>query len=557
VNGFTQNIAISPKYYQFYHTSTIHNLSCQATNPSTVTPQKQSPWNQLKDQWRKSVTDMKTNPWPYISIPIIAAFVGYITNWLGVYMLFYPIEWKGIPFRRWPNLPFGLIGWQGVVPAKRFQMAKRMVDVTINRLISVSEIFQKLDPKIIGKILTGSLQKSVFSGLIPFSVLEIYMNKISTSFIQNIENIVDIPSIVLQGMTKNPRTLGEFFQRVGDKELSFLITSGTYSGFLLGVVQMLQWMIYPKGWTLPVGGAVVGYITNWLALKYIFEPLNPIQFGPWQIQGLFLKRQQEVSKAFCTYITTNVLNSYEVWKYIFQTKQSQLQLMEIIKTSTNSILSATAIQNLLKSLQEQLMGNAKHPLHVYINQRLNLKAILISRMNKLSCQEFEQVLHPIFQEDEWILIVAGSILGMIAGGIQWWVNDWMEAKAKASKKEKEMKSNEKDFLVENNSLILQINENEQKTTSSFNSYTLKEIPEIDVPPTPSENIVIRQSKKEIIEDSLELSITQMKDISNQLSSSIITKNEIDSNQQFGDGRSIENGISSDVSITKNQIQLGD
>ena len=56
---------------------------------------------------------------------------------------------------------------------------------------------------------------------------------------------------------------------------AFLVESGTYFGFLLGIVQMLQWAVYPASWTLPVGGAVVGYITNWIALKYIFEPLEP------------------------------------------------------------------------------------------------------------------------------------------------------------------------------------------------------------------------------------------------------------------------------------------
>ena len=58
-------------------------------------------------------------------------------------------------------------------------------------------------------------------------------------------------------------------------ERAFLVESGTYFGFLLGIVQMLQWAVYPASWTLPVGGAVVGYITNWIALKYIFEPLEP------------------------------------------------------------------------------------------------------------------------------------------------------------------------------------------------------------------------------------------------------------------------------------------
>ena len=50
-----------------------------------------------------------------------------------------------------------------------------------------------------------------------------------------------------------------------------------HKGFLLGVVQMFQWMLFPHPWSLPIGGALVGYVTNWIALKMIFEPLNPVK----------------------------------------------------------------------------------------------------------------------------------------------------------------------------------------------------------------------------------------------------------------------------------------
>eukprot|EP00854_Cymbomonas_tetramitiformis_P033711 gene33711-43405_t len=39
-------------------------------------------------------------------------------------------------------------------------------------------------------------------------------------------------------------------------------------------------------------------------------------------------------------------------------------------------------------------------------------------MKLMSASEFEQVLHPIFQEDEFTLIVAGAFLGALAGFIQ-------------------------------------------------------------------------------------------------------------------------------------------
>ena len=49
-------------------------------------------------------------------------------------------------------------------------------------------------------------------------------------------------------------------------------------------------------WTLPVAGALVGYVTNWLAIKLLFEPAEPVPLGPFTLQGLFEKRQPEVSE---------------------------------------------------------------------------------------------------------------------------------------------------------------------------------------------------------------------------------------------------------------------
>ena len=52
-------------------------------------------------------------------------------------------------------------------------------------------------------------------------------------------------------------------------------------------------------WTLSIGGGIVGFATNWLALKWIFCPVNPTKIGPFgPFQGLFLTRQKAVAKEF-------------------------------------------------------------------------------------------------------------------------------------------------------------------------------------------------------------------------------------------------------------------
>jgi uncharacterized membrane protein YheB (UPF0754 family) len=39
-------------------------------------------------------------------------------------------------------------------------------------------------------------------------------------------------------------------------------------------------------------------------------------------------------------------------------------------------------------------------------------------MIAMSSTDFEQLLHPVFQEDEWKLILLGGVLGVIVGGVQ-------------------------------------------------------------------------------------------------------------------------------------------
>ena len=56
------------------------------------------------------------------------------------------------------------------------------------------------------------------------------------------------------------------------------LKDGFYFGFAFGVVQMLVWYFFPVYWILPLFGLLVGYATNWLALKLIFQPIEPIHF---------------------------------------------------------------------------------------------------------------------------------------------------------------------------------------------------------------------------------------------------------------------------------------
>jgi hypothetical protein len=105
-------------------------------------------WKKFRKTWKAS-----------LMIPLVAAFVGWFTNWLAVKMIFLPVSFWGFPpFHQWVVgslygidilQPGGLFGWQGIVPAKAAQMAFNMVEMVTTRLVDVSEVFSRLDPQVI------------------------------------------------------------------------------------------------------------------------------------------------------------------------------------------------------------------------------------------------------------------------------------------------------------------------------------------------------------------------------------------------------------------------
>lgn len=151
--------------------------------------------------------DFEERPWTYLSIPISAAVIGYVTNYLGVSMLFYPLEWTGINIYRLKDQPFGFFGWQGIVPARKFVMSNRLVDVTIERLLSIPEAFSRLDPEYIAKLLIPTVRKDPFIRILPIAFVRQLLRNTAVQTIKNIESVVDIRTLVVNGEFVNKITL--------------------------------------------------------------------------------------------------------------------------------------------------------------------------------------------------------------------------------------------------------------------------------------------------------------------------------------------------------------
>lgn len=384
--------------------------------------------------------------WKYISIPLVAAFVGWFTNWVAIQLTFYPLEFVGTP-------PF--MGWQGIIPAKVEKMASIVVDQTLTKLGTLDEFFNEMEPDKIAHHLHHFLDErletytdevmqeknEVLWANLPLAVKRRFYSrtrkqlpKITSDLVNDIgghiEELVDLKHMIVSQMSKDKALMNRVFFEVGQREFNFVIRSGAAFGFLFGLIQMFVWMFWSQNWILPAFGLLVGLATNWIALNLIFRPLNPLKVGPFVIQGLFLKRQQEVSATFCRLVTEEVLTikriveemvhgpRHDRTKILFKKHMKPIIDAASVRTIAQLTVGLSGYANLKQTLEDKAIEVSVEPFEnkTFVKERAEVVAALFKeRMSQLSPAEFQELLRPAFQEDEWILVLMGGILGALAG----------------------------------------------------------------------------------------------------------------------------------------------
>jgi uncharacterized membrane protein YheB (UPF0754 family) len=268
---------------------------------------------------------------------------------------------------------------------------------------------------------------------------------------ENILEVFDIEEFVVSFFTANKELLNQVFVRCGWDELCFIRDCGAVLGFIFGFIQMGIWIpfhpvppdeyLHPGWISLTVFlafGLVVGCVTNWLALKIIFSPVDPIKVGPFVLQGLFLKRQKDIAKVYGNITATEVLSAKNIIKEMLTgpnrerligpngiiRKHLEKGCDDFIGGSMRSLVRAAIGETMDKMKAEAVdalmmdLATTMKSAEAYTQEALDMENTMVSKMVALKPIEFERLLHPVFEEDEWKLIVMGGVLGVVIGVIQ-------------------------------------------------------------------------------------------------------------------------------------------
>ena len=182
-------------------------------------------------------------------------------------------------------------------------------------------------------------------------------------------------------------------------------------------------------------GAMIGWITNYIAIKMLFRPYKEMNFLFFKIQGLIPKRRSEIAVSIADTVQkelislkdiTNSLNADELEEkmgtVIDKILEEKLESEITKKFPMLAMFLSDEIINKIKSMiKTSILENKETIIDMftsYLEEKVDFKKIIVENVEAFSLEKLEEITYSLAKKELKHIEVIGAILGGIIGVFQ-------------------------------------------------------------------------------------------------------------------------------------------
>lgn len=186
---------------------------------------------------------------------------------------------------------------------------------------------------------------------------------------------------------------------------------------------------------LPLIAALIGWLTNFVAVRMIFRPHRPVNVLGLKIQGLLPKRREAFARSIAETIETHLFSASDVRRALASPEVHD-RLLGPVRLRVDSFLrerllgsfpalgmflqgpafekiKASLIAEIEKTVEEgaQVVGAA-------LDERLDLTAIVEEKIRGFDMAKLERIVLDVASRELRAIEVLGAVLGFLVGLLQ-------------------------------------------------------------------------------------------------------------------------------------------
>lgn len=186
-------------------------------------------------------------------------------------------------------------------------------------------------------------------------------------------------------------------------------------------------------------GTLIGWFTNYLAIKLLFRPQREINFLLFKIQGLIPKRRDEITENIAGVVEQELISVADIAEKF---KGSELD-EEIVNDIVDKIIGVKLQKSILEknpllkmivndSLMEKLKSYFKKAILEnkeeilaeilkVVEEKIDFKEIMVEKMTNFSLDEIENIILKISKKELKHIEIIGGVLGGIIAVFQFFL----------------------------------------------------------------------------------------------------------------------------------------
>lgn len=185
---------------------------------------------------------------------------------------------------------------------------------------------------------------------------------------------------------------------------------------------------------IPVISALIGWITNIVAIRMLFRPYRPVKipFINYALQGVFPKRQPELAKNLGRVVEEQLLCAEDVVCHV-----SSHGVIDNLSISAKEIIKGRIVEKIPKFFPISIrrgVGNIADEilareiprltdrlvskLHETLGEELQVAEIVECKVNSLEIAELERLIMGFAEKELRFVEILGGVLGFLLGCVQ-------------------------------------------------------------------------------------------------------------------------------------------
>lgn len=181
-------------------------------------------------------------------------------------------------------------------------------------------------------------------------------------------------------------------------------------------------------------GGVIGWMTNVIAIKLLFRPINPIKIPltPFKIQGLIPKRKADISKSIGEIVEEELISIEQIVDHIIEDTDKQ-QIVALIKEKVlvlaeekmpaiipsmfkNAIISN--IGEIIDQNGEQMIVEMTEKLSHKVIESVDISQMVEDKLNTYDFEKLEEMTLKIAKTELKAIEILGGVIGFFIGIVQ-------------------------------------------------------------------------------------------------------------------------------------------